>query len=486
MPVGAALHANQREESYKKIFSSFRSLWGETILTKIVNFMTDDSSALKNGLKDIFPTIKQLLCHFHLMQALWRWLFNAKNNISPDHRIHLLNLFRGVIYAKSLEDMNRKEEELLNDSIATLYKDTYIKHVTRILLRKEECCMALRLNIQNMRHNTNNYAEATFRILKDIILTRLKAYNAIALLDFLINVMDKYYSRRLTNVAFGRENSRFIMYDRIVSKAKDVIEKYIIEKNGEVFFIKNEAGEVLYETGVGFCSCPAAMQGTFCKHQCAIHIKYDLCVFPNAPTLTLNEKKLMLYVANKTTYFDDSFLKGMMEDTDKMHVIDEISFKTENDEIVTENDEIVKLTPNKSTVEERKQDCAKEDNLNIVKEFKEEMERMGLLLEQNKTDDNLIKQAKKYLSKVKQVQTGTQLYHFCTSSVANLYKVSGRKIRVQPTSIARRKATTPKGSLCRRAGRPVLSIKKTKKASHSLHKNIMLNRPNAKSHGDGH
>ena len=43
----------------------------------------------------------------------------------------------------------------------------------------------------NRGHNTNNYAEATFRIVKDIILTRLKAYNSPALLDYIVVVLGK-------------------------------------------------------------------------------------------------------------------------------------------------------------------------------------------------------------------------------------------------------------------------------------------------------
>ena len=42
-------------------------------------------------------------------------------------------------------------------------------------------------------HDTNNYAEATFRIVKGIILTRLKAYNSLALLDYVVVVLEKYY-----------------------------------------------------------------------------------------------------------------------------------------------------------------------------------------------------------------------------------------------------------------------------------------------------
>ena len=58
--------------------------------------------------------------------------------------------------------------------------------------------MAYRSDIINRSHNTNNNAEATFRVVKDIIPTRLKAYNALALLDYVV-VLEKYCCGRLLN-----------------------------------------------------------------------------------------------------------------------------------------------------------------------------------------------------------------------------------------------------------------------------------------------
>lgn len=44
--------------------------------------MTDDSTAEKNALKSLWPTVKQFLCHFHMAQAEWRWLHDSKNGIN--------------------------------------------------------------------------------------------------------------------------------------------------------------------------------------------------------------------------------------------------------------------------------------------------------------------------------------------------------------------------------------------------------------------
>lgn len=46
--------------------------------------MTDDSSAEKNALKSVWPESMQLLCHFHVAQAEWRWLFSHTEDVKID------------------------------------------------------------------------------------------------------------------------------------------------------------------------------------------------------------------------------------------------------------------------------------------------------------------------------------------------------------------------------------------------------------------
>jgi len=62
--------------------------------------MTDDSAALKSALKTVWPVTKQMLCHFHVGQAEWRWLTSKVNNIPADDRQSLMRGFQQV--AKSL------------------------------------------------------------------------------------------------------------------------------------------------------------------------------------------------------------------------------------------------------------------------------------------------------------------------------------------------------------------------------------------------
>ena len=53
-------------------------------------FMTDDSDVLRNSLSSNWPSSVLLLCQFHVLQALWTWLWDRKQGIVMQDRPVLL------------------------------------------------------------------------------------------------------------------------------------------------------------------------------------------------------------------------------------------------------------------------------------------------------------------------------------------------------------------------------------------------------------
>lgn len=81
-------------------------------------------------------------------------------------------------------------------------------------------------------NNTNNYCERTIGIYKDNVLCRTVAYNAIALANFIVTVMEKYYQSKLREFANGRVSGPHLLLAQLLKKAKfiasaDMIKKYI-------------------------------------------------------------------------------------------------------------------------------------------------------------------------------------------------------------------------------------------------------------------
>ena len=56
-------------------------------------FITDDSAAERNAIELCWPNSKRFLCIFHVLQALWRWLWNANNQIRKDDRSIIISDF---------------------------------------------------------------------------------------------------------------------------------------------------------------------------------------------------------------------------------------------------------------------------------------------------------------------------------------------------------------------------------------------------------
>ena len=48
--------------------------------------MTDNCDELGDALNAVWPRSKLLLCLFHMMQQVWRWLFDKHHCISQEDR----------------------------------------------------------------------------------------------------------------------------------------------------------------------------------------------------------------------------------------------------------------------------------------------------------------------------------------------------------------------------------------------------------------
>jgi len=77
----------------------------------------------------------------------------------------------------------------------------FAEYLRKLMLRKEEWAHCF----LTVGHHTNNIVEAAFRILKDTILERTRAYNVGHLIEFVGFRLDRYYMRRFMDAANGRQ-----------------------------------------------------------------------------------------------------------------------------------------------------------------------------------------------------------------------------------------------------------------------------------------
>ena len=81
--------------------------------------MTDDCDAERLALSKVWSEAVLLLCVFHVLQAMWNWLWAAKNKIEHNDRQFLLVLFRNVLYAETEVELADQLEKLYTNKLLT-------------------------------------------------------------------------------------------------------------------------------------------------------------------------------------------------------------------------------------------------------------------------------------------------------------------------------------------------------------------------------
>lgn len=286
VPLACFLHYGQTQEIYSHVFSTLRKYlphgFGGNGYPAI--FMTDDCSAERNALSKVFPESDLLLCSFHVSRAFCRWLCETKNGIEKIHRQSIMMSFRNIMNATSEIECELFYKTLLND-----YKnnDALINYINSYWIKRREWCHNYRKELLTRGHNTNNYVEASIRIFKDLILHRCKAFNSVALLEFVVKILEAYHIRRILNHANSRVAHREILYNHYKNMASNLDVKEINKHTFNVTSSKD--AHVLYtvhvERSYTYCDYFTGYGGAYCKYICAVEQKTGI-LSDSAPILT--------------------------------------------------------------------------------------------------------------------------------------------------------------------------------------------------------
>ncbi|KAH8026971.1 hypothetical protein HPB51_000569 [Rhipicephalus microplus] len=166
-----------------------------------------------------------------------------------------------VMYADTAEKLEAATAE-----VKALQHDAFVSRVLTFLRRQEEWVQLYRLDVLTRGHNTNNFAEATIRVLKDIILNRVEAFNAVALVDSVALVWEKYFESRILRHAYSRVAAHQLLYKRLLSR------------------MPKDAAEAIQVVGQGQYIVPSA------THPSSSYEKKYGGLFPNAPALSTDDR----------------------------------------------------------------------------------------------------------------------------------------------------------------------------------------------------
>ena len=145
LPLGILIVSDERTATFVEGFTLLKNcmdenaFFGHRSLGSMV-IMTDNCSELRDALKIVWPVSQLLLCIFHLMQQVWRWLYEKKNSIHADHRPEILSLMKSIIYAE-MEDISERTDDMLEHSLFEKYPNA-AKYLEDVLDLKESWALA--------------------------------------------------------------------------------------------------------------------------------------------------------------------------------------------------------------------------------------------------------------------------------------------------------------------------------------------------------
>ena len=307
LPLGFVVTSSESENVLTAAFKALKHLLPSDAFYNRkragpVLFMTDDAPAEVNARRHVWPKATFLLCVWHVLTAVWRWLWNAKHQIRKDDRASLFKMFRAVLYAQTEDDYENKKELLLNDDLCVSYP-SYIRHLQIAYFnRKETWTISVRNDRKLPTHSTNtsNYIEASFRLTKDGQFNRTKAYNLPDLLDILLDD-SVYYEKRLLDIGNGRLEAFKNKSKYLVKNATKIREDQIIDIGDLKYIVESETKEdTFYRVDMrsGFCECKAGNNCGPCKHKAAISQICNVSEFCVLPEFDQNIRGLHHYIAD--------------------------------------------------------------------------------------------------------------------------------------------------------------------------------------------
>ena len=251
--------------------------------------MTDDCEALKNALAAVWPETKQLLCDWHVQQAVWRWLWKLENGIEHEDRPILMKLFQALVYASTSEAYENAKEALFEDEVCLSNKNFLSYIIQNYCNRPEIWSYATRFEKKLPTHgnNTSNFIESSFNILKSKVFKRHKAFNLVQLWDIL-QTSSEVYKQKCINIGNGRmgelrsKNNKYDMKD-VKTKKSD-----IIKLNETRFIVPSKSKQdINYSVDMksGYCECFKGVNLGPCSHKNAVAKHFGVAEFSVLPDM---------------------------------------------------------------------------------------------------------------------------------------------------------------------------------------------------------
>ena len=207
LPLGIIITSDETTDTLIQALELFSSLLTEGSFSGRgkalgpIALMTDNCSELRDALAYMWPNAALLLCSFHILQQVWRWLFE-KHNVSSFDRTGIMMTFKKLVYEKNEELFEELFESFLSSDNVDKYPKL-VSYMTNLYEIRTSWTYCFRKVLRIRGNNTNNAVEAKFLVLKNNILNRTNEITSNGLFVRLTIQFDEHYKVKLLNVASG-------------------------------------------------------------------------------------------------------------------------------------------------------------------------------------------------------------------------------------------------------------------------------------------
>lgn len=465
LPLGLFVTSDETTDTLVQALELFSELlpenafYGRGRVEGPLVIMTDNCSELRDALGNIWPNSKLLLCIFHILQQVWRWLFDSKHHIPASSRPEIMSKFKTALYQKDEQSFETSFEELLSFEAVSNHPNL-VSYLTGLYEVRAEWALCFRKGLILRGNNTNNPVEAQFLVLKDSILNRTKEININGLFEKLTNDFDDHYKVKLLNVASGSfdgvyarkfknfgKNAVGSKIFRLPSSADQVaIARQVLQLGPSIYTCPSFSDANISYTvdmDIGICNCEIGSDGSVCKHQYILWAHKLAKSESFIPFLSAEERKGYAYIAIGKS-LPDSYYDGVhsLDSSDQLQPHEQ-TFE-EQDSFTKKDQERQQYTGQSRMEIERT--TAEECKVKLEKTTEYLMEKIN----SRKNDQAFLNGLLKFCDRVEKFPTSrlTSLFHSFGSSTSTsrnvtisskLQKAKRGKIFVQPESVKRRK-----------------------------------------------
>lgn len=202
--------------------------------------------------------------------------------MKKEDRVSMLAMFKSLVYAQSIEELEEKYAALIGSQIVLKYPG-YGKYITNVYEQRQDWSLCYRQEMMTRGHETNNNAEAQFLVMKEGLLQRIKDYNIVSLFEKITVALEGHYIERLVSISngsfdlhYGRRYAGksvktgelgFAIPSR--EQSKRMLEG-VQSLGGKMYSVPSSSKPLIshiVDMGLGLCACHVGMNGAPCKHQ---------------------------------------------------------------------------------------------------------------------------------------------------------------------------------------------------------------------------